>query len=60
MSLDKVKVSVGDLKKGMFVADLDRPWLDTPFPFQGFIVTHEDIPRPLTAMDSEAKAVSPR
>ena len=33
------KVSVKDLKVGMFVADLDRPWIDTPFVLQGFLIT---------------------
>ncbi len=27
-----------DLKVGMFVADLDRPWMDTPFLLQGFML----------------------
>ena len=33
------KVAVKDLKVGMFVADLDRPWIDTPFLLQGFLIT---------------------
>jgi len=33
------KVAVKDLKIGMFVADLDRPWIDTPFQLQGFLIT---------------------
>ena len=38
------KVEVENLLIGMFVAELDRPWLDTPFLFQGFlIVTDEEI-----------------
>ncbi len=32
------KVAVKDLKIGMFVADLDRPWIDTPFLIQGFLI----------------------
>ncbi len=32
------KVAVKDLKIGMFVADLDRPWIDTPFVLQGFLI----------------------
>lgn len=43
MELEKVKIPVGDLKPGMYVASLDRPWLETPFPFQGFVITEEDI-----------------
>jgi HD-GYP domain-containing protein (c-di-GMP phosphodiesterase class II) len=27
-----------NLKPGMFVAELDRPWLETPFALQGFVV----------------------
>jgi HD-GYP domain-containing protein (c-di-GMP phosphodiesterase class II) len=30
------QVLVDELKYGMYVAELDRPWTDTPFPFQGF------------------------
>jgi HD-GYP domain-containing protein (c-di-GMP phosphodiesterase class II) len=38
------KVFVRDLEIGMFVNELDRSWLDTPFPFQGFnIESDEDI-----------------
>lgn len=32
------KISVGDLRVGMYVSELDRPWLDTPFIMQGFIL----------------------
>ena len=33
-----VKVAAMNLQPGMFVAELDRPWLDTPFSLQGFVV----------------------
>ncbi len=36
------KVFTTDLKVGMFVADLDRPWIDTPFLLQGFLIEDED------------------
>ncbi len=36
MSLAKQKISTSHLAIGMYVCQLDRPWLDTPFPFQGF------------------------
>lgn len=32
----KKRVAVRDLRLGMHVAELDRPWLETPFLFQGF------------------------
>jgi putative nucleotidyltransferase with HDIG domain len=40
----KTKIEVHDLRKGMFVSELDRPWLGTPFLFQGFeIQTDEEL-----------------
>lgn len=38
----KQRVEVSDLEPGMFVAELDRPWLDSPFLFQGFIIEGEE------------------
>lgn len=39
-----IEVGVADLEVGMYVSALDRPWLDTPFLFQGFtIVDQGDI-----------------
>ncbi len=32
------KKSSNELKIGMFVAELDRPWMDTPFLLQGFML----------------------
>jgi HD-GYP domain-containing protein (c-di-GMP phosphodiesterase class II) len=32
---------VGELKFGMYIAELDRPWTDTPFMFQGFVLRTE-------------------
>ena len=32
------KVPVDQLRHGMFVIELDRPWLDTPFLLQGFLI----------------------
>lgn len=36
MSLSLLKVNALDLEVGMYVSELDRPWVDTPFPLQGF------------------------
>jgi len=35
------KVDAKDIRIGMFVAELDRPWTDTPFLLQGFLVEDE-------------------
>jgi HD-GYP domain-containing protein (c-di-GMP phosphodiesterase class II) len=37
-----VEIAVDRLSIGMYVAELDRPWLETPFLFQGFRVTEQD------------------
>jgi HD-GYP domain-containing protein (c-di-GMP phosphodiesterase class II) len=34
----KIRVYTNELKTGMYVAELDRPWIDTPFLFQGFMI----------------------
>jgi HD-GYP domain-containing protein (c-di-GMP phosphodiesterase class II) len=41
------KVFTTDLKIGMFVADLDRPWVDTPFLLQGFLIEDDEQVRAL-------------
>jgi len=41
--LVKKKIDIRYLKVGMYVAELDRPWLDSPFLFQGFVVADEAI-----------------
>ncbi len=38
----KVIVAPIDLQKGMYVSELDRPWLESPFLFQGFRITNND------------------
>jgi HD-GYP domain-containing protein (c-di-GMP phosphodiesterase class II) len=34
--MERRQVEVAELQYGMYVAELDRPWTDTPFMFQGF------------------------
>ncbi len=36
----RFKIPCNKLAVGMFVAELDRPWLDTPFLIQGFPITN--------------------
>jgi len=36
------KVDVVNLRTGMYVAELDRPWVESPFLFQGFIIESEE------------------
>jgi HD-GYP domain-containing protein (c-di-GMP phosphodiesterase class II) len=38
----QTKVAVSDVKKGMFVAELDRPWFESPFILQGFTITNDE------------------
>jgi HD-GYP domain-containing protein (c-di-GMP phosphodiesterase class II) len=37
----KKTVSVEQLKFGVYVNELDRPWTDTPFMYQGFLISSE-------------------
>ena len=37
----KKKVPVPELRFGMYIAELDRPWTETPFRFQGFVLASE-------------------
>ena len=37
-----VKVLVGDLRIGMYVDRLDRPWTETRFMYQGFFIRNEE------------------
>ena len=42
MDIAKIKLPVDYLKIGMYVSALDRPWIETPFIFQGFLITNEN------------------
>ncbi len=37
-----IKIHISELKIGMYVSKLDRPWLETPFLMQGFVVESLD------------------
>jgi len=37
-----MKIEVNHLKEGMYIADLDCPWHQTPFPLQGFYIRNDD------------------
>jgi cyclic di-GMP phosphodiesterase len=40
----KKRLTIEDLQFGMFIAELDRPWTETPFKFQGFVLkTHQEL-----------------
>jgi putative nucleotidyltransferase with HDIG domain len=43
MAESKVKMDVANLATGMYVCELDRPWLESPFLFQGFPLDDDDI-----------------
>lgn len=42
MSIKIEEIITQDLQLGMFVSQLDRPWIETPFPMQGFHVRAQD------------------
>ena len=59
------QVSVENLRFGMYVAELDRPWNETPFAFQGFPLRTEQQLAALRQhcrhvyVDAERSEVSP-
>jgi HD-GYP domain-containing protein (c-di-GMP phosphodiesterase class II) len=38
----KVTILTLDLQAGMFVSDLDRPWIETPFLMQGLLIENDE------------------
>ncbi|WP_175443122.1 HD-GYP domain-containing protein [Halofilum ochraceum] len=44
---NQLKLPVACLRPGLYVAALDRPWLDTPFLFQGFAIRETEEVRTL-------------
>lgn len=42
MDISKEKVFSNQLQFGMFIADLDRPWLESPFLLQGFVLEDDE------------------
>ena len=40
--MNKKQIRVEDLRIGMYVVELDRSWIGTPFDFQGFPLTTDD------------------
>ncbi len=38
----KIQYRVEELEKGMYIAELDRPWVGTPFMFQGFTIESDE------------------
>lgn len=37
-----IEVPVDDLQVGMYVSDLDRPWLETSFSIQGILIQSQN------------------
>src|SRR5262245_3743437 len=52
--MQRKQVLVGELQFGMFIAELDRPWTETPFMFQGF---HLRTEQQLEALKKHCKHV---
>lgn len=51
----KKRISVQDLRPGMYVWELDRPWVETPFMYQGFVIR---TPQELAALRKYCREVS--
>jgi HD-GYP domain-containing protein (c-di-GMP phosphodiesterase class II) len=54
VSAVKKQIPVSQLQFGMYIAELDRPWTDTPFMFQGFVLSTQ---QQLDALKKYCKSV---
>ena len=54
VSREPIKVNITDLKIGMYVSQLDRPWIETPFLLQGILIK---AGRDITALHRHCKHV---
>lgn len=43
ISYMKIKVLSEDLKLGMHISELDHPWIESPFLFQGFLLKDDEL-----------------
>jgi HD-GYP domain-containing protein (c-di-GMP phosphodiesterase class II) len=50
----KKKIDVMDLRWGMYISSLDRPWLESPFLFQGFVL---ETPQEMEQLKKHCKYV---
>jgi hypothetical protein len=48
--IQEIRVEASDLRPGMFVCRLDRPWEGTPFPLQGIELRDERDIRAIRAL----------
>lgn len=53
-SIKQFKINVNELRLGMFISKLDRPWTQTSFPLQGFYINN---PEELRRVQSVCKHV---
>lgn len=43
LTTESERLPTSELRLGMYVSKLDRPWLETPFLFQGFYIESEEV-----------------
>ena len=41
--VEKTRIKSSELKLGMYIAELDRPWIDSPFLVHGFVVKNQKL-----------------
>ncbi len=50
MAVKSKKVKITDLVKGMYVSRLDRPWIETSYPIEGFYIQNDEDIRKLSSL----------
>jgi HD-GYP domain-containing protein (c-di-GMP phosphodiesterase class II) len=48
-----LRISIDDVRLGMFISELDRPWVNSPFMLQGFLLTETLDLRTLQSLSRE-------
>ncbi len=50
MAVKSKKLKITDLVKGMYISRLDRPWIETSYPIEGFYIQNDEDIRKLSSL----------
>ncbi len=50
MAVNSKKIPINNLLKGMYVSRLDRPWIETSYPIEGFYIQNDEDIRKLSSL----------
>ncbi len=50
MAVNSKKIPINSLQTGMYISRLDRPWIETSYPIEGFYIQNEEDIRKLSSL----------